>query len=493
MDRSVPTADGVVPVVLEVLFWIFEQTAPELVIEIENGGLRESLILLICEYAALRGKAQESKHLPYIGREPNDSPIEYTRIDVDDLLNALPTERSSPASTFLEIFDSIYADIEEALQAVDSIPWGDEDIEDCWKRWPHPQSTGLLFDHHYYYVEAKRLRDPFADSTAPLELAKRWLTSTLEDMDNGRHSHFWSTVDPSVLGEWFCTTSPYIAKIVEDSGLMSAFHDAATSYVGSMRDIEHRWHRLSGPLRALISARTASADDAIAIIASAIDIHAHQKDQRMSIARQVYAMFCRRLNPQRTAQSCNLFRSPASNSLIERVRQDSASWKTCYLVDTEALPSPFEERIAARQCLVVRLPETWLQLTNELTADTGLDSLFSRMSTGGQSLASLIVNRSFWAPYEQLWPLMRAFRNEVPVVYVFDAVSILALYQLNHFVDLKRIANTPFRHWPSITLDTGDWRYASQSYTSALLDETQVKPSILTTVVNLTTHARAAS
>ncbi|WP_207005682.1 hypothetical protein [Trinickia mobilis] len=483
MDRSLFSREGIVTVVPEVIVWMMKESSPELFREIDGRDLRESLVSLLDEYAALRMKAQQRFFLPaaHSTRESDCEAQRLVRITYDDLLNALSTSAVSPE--FRHVFASILPDVEEKLELIDAIPWGDEEIEDspAWN-----VDTTPLFDHYSRHRKAEQLRDPIANSTEPLELAKIWLKSTLEAMDDGRHPYFWSTVYTSVLGEWFQTTSPSLAKSVEAAGLIPAFYDAAGSYVATMRDIERRWHRLSEPLCKLVSNRTGSADEAIEIIASMLDINARQETERIAIARQVYDMFCRRLNPERTAKSCKLFASPASNPLIEMIRQDPASWETCYLVDTSALPMPFAERVTERQCLVVRLPEARLQLLNELADDTGLTGVFSKMSDGSQRRFNLTVNHAFWAPREQLWHAIFRFRNEVPVLYLFADICILARYHFNHFVDLRRVADVPYRNWDSATLDDGEWRYAARHYQSELPDGTQVKPAILTTVTDLT-------
>ncbi|MGU7778577.1 hypothetical protein [Burkholderia sp. PU8-34] len=484
MDRSLSSSEGIVSVVPEVIVWMMKNTSPELIREIEGSDLRESLASLLDEYAALRMRAQQIL-LPaaHSTCESDSEAQRLVRITYDDLLNALSTSAVSPE--FRHAFTSILPDVEEKLEMVDAIPWGDEEIEDS-PAWD--VETPPLFDHYSRHGEAEQLRDPFANSTEPLELARIWLRSTLDAMDDGYHHLFWSTVYTSVLGEWFQTTSPSLAKSVEAAALVHAFYDAATSYVKTMRDIERRWHRLSEPLRELVSRRTADVDEAIEIIASMLDIHAHQETERIAIARQVYDMFCRRLNPKRMSQSCTLFRATASNALLDGIRQDSASWETGYVVDAAALPQPFAERVTARDCIVVCLPEARLRLLDELARGEGLTGVFSKMGNGSQRRFNLTVNHAFWSPREQLWPVMFRFRNEVPVLYLFADVCVLARYRFNHFVDLQRVADVPYRNWDSATLDDGDWRHAARHYVSELPDGTQVKPAILTTVTDLTTR-----
>ncbi|WP_207002696.1 hypothetical protein [Trinickia mobilis] len=494
MDQSLSTSEGLVSVVPQVVLWMLKETSPDVIAEIEESGLREPFISLLAEYAALRRTAQ--KRLAFSAYSNNEVELEAPlpfRITYDHLREALSLgDGDDVRPAFRNALSSILPIVQERLQMVDEISWGDEEMAGPWGDEfieQNDEHAEPLFDHFEAYQISEQLSAPLDNSNAPLELATIWFRSTLDSMDDGRHLHFWSTVYTSVLGEWLQLAAPFLAKSVETNGLIPAFYKAATSYVETMRDIERLWHRLSEPLRSLLSHCTVDAEEAVGIIASMLEFPEHEEAARELTARMVYAMFCRRLNPDRTTTTREPYQLLASNTVLQTIRHEAASLETCYLVDSSALPKPFEERITERQCIVVRLPEERLQLLDQLARDVGLTGLFSKMADGSQQRCNLTVNHAFWALQEQLWPMMFRFRNEVPVLYVFPEICVLVLYRFNHFVDLRRVADVPYRHWDSATLNDGEWRHAAKHYVSQLPDGTQVKPVILTKVADLTTRA----
>ncbi|MGF6757353.1 hypothetical protein [Paraburkholderia sp. GAS42] len=494
MDKSLFSSDGMVFVVPDVILWMMSKTSPDVMAKVECYGLRRELVSLLTDYAALRRGAQQTLFVPgtHCNGDTDEQALLRTRITFDDLLYALENEAGSRISaTFHHAFNAILPVVEETLQGIDEILWGDEEPVSLRKEGTHSDedtTRAPLFDHYEEYRIVVERGDAGGYCADTLNSAILWFEETLAAMDDGRHPGFWSTVYTSILGEMLQTDSPDFAECVQRDGLIPAFYEAAASYVSTMRNVERQWSRLSEPLRALLSAHTADDDEAVDIIASMLDPGGHDGTARDLKARYVYEMFCRRLNPERTTTTCELVLSATTNAVIDRIKRDVTSWQTCYLVDAPALPEPLATRITERQCIVVRLPEDRLRLLSELTRDTGLSHIISRMSDGSQSRVSLTVNHAFWAPKPQLWPLMFRFRKAIPVLYIFESCCALVQYRFNHFVDLRRIADVPGRHIPSATLNEDDWRHAAAHYVSTLPDGRQVKPAMMTRLEDLTTY-----
>jgi hypothetical protein len=489
MDKSLLSSDGMVSVVPSVVTWMMDQTSPELMTEVRKSGLQDAFSALLEEYSTLRRRTQQMLFVShsYDSNVTEEQALLLTRITFDDLMDALSAQgRSVVSAAFRKNFNSILPLVQEKLELIDEIPWGDEEpVGPCGNA---DTVRKPLFDHYRAYWYAVKRGDPSGYCDDLFYLATKWFWSTLERMDDGRHSHFWPTVYTSVLGEWIQTASPACAHFVERGGLISDFYGEATSYVSTMQDAELQWRRLSEPLRALLSTHTADDDEATHIIALMLDVSKRREDGRDATPRCVYEVFCRRLTADQISNTSELVQLSLSSEVIDAIRRDKASWEACYLVDSSALPKPFADRIVERQCIAVRLPQERLQLLDKLLLDRGVDSIFSRMSDGTQPRVHLTVNHAFWAPKQDLWPHMFRFREAIPVLYIFEETCALVQYRFNHFADLRRVADVPARHMAAATLDEGDWRYAAAYYVSTLADGRQVKPAILTTVEDLTTH-----
>jgi hypothetical protein len=490
MDFGLPS--GNVRVVPDTILWMLQKQSPELMARVGANSCTRTLLSWLAEYAFLRDEARRTLVARHSENEPGAGLNSEVPLGLEDFAVAL-SSISGPAITkeFRRHFASILWEVQDKEDALRTIEWGDADGSDMSRRaCLEHDGAGLFptsrFDHFAEHRHAQMLQDPFGDSREPLHLAKLWIAATLESMDDGRHVNFWSSVYTSVLGEWLQTTSPLIAEVIESNDLITDFYREAQTYVDKMRAVERRWHRLSYPLRGVIDQHAPSAQDATALIASMIDVGERGESARDEMATLTYRMFCRRLHPTRNTSKRELIGSGTDSKVIEFIRNNASSFENCYVIDSSSLPEPFAKRTSEQRCIAVRLPEIHLQLLDELARDDGLYSVFSKKDDGTACRLNLAVNHAFWMPEEQMWTRMFGFQQRIPVLYVFNDVCLFAQYQFNHYADLRRIADVPYRNRPEATLSDGDWGYAAKSFTSSLKDGTQVRPEILEKVVDLT-------
>jgi hypothetical protein len=86
---------------------------------------------------------------------------------------------------------------------------------------------------------------------------------------------------------------------------------------------------------------------------------------------------------------------------------------------------------------------------------------------------------AFWCQYEQLWPVVFAFRRSIPVVYLFERSLVVCQYPFCHFCDLRYIADFSPKHYPTVTVDEdGTISYDGPSGWN------RYRPSLLTDVLN---------
>ncbi|TDY21967.1 hypothetical protein B0G81_2214 [Paraburkholderia sp. BL6665CI2N2] len=484
-DESLPTGSS--PVVPEVIIWMMEQTNQALMLTLNDGDLRPVLSELIADYGKLRRHALSFQ--AFRGRSVIVQPSGYSefpvRIIFDDLEAALDIRDAPVGATFKSIFSSIIPGVRRRLEEMDTIEWGDHE--------PIPAANDdvaaeavCIHQTEYEFFRAAMVEPYLGDD--PVETVVDFMMQGLVDEDFGRHTDYWLTVDISVLMRCAELDLPIdMARVAED-GRMEELKAVLLQELDVMRETEQGWRELGAPLRSLL-ATSAGPRETMRIIKTLLEAH-DSTSSRSNNHIGVYWMFCRRLGPT-FDNAPSLLPLPLDNAPhIDSIRHDIAATETCYLVDTADLFGSPYVYTSNKHCLVIRLPEPWLQLQDTLSANMGIQRIVSQSPGGSEFRLNLTPNRAFWAPEEKLLPYLYRFARRLPVVYVFESCCLLANYKFNRFVDLQKVIDTPLRHLPGATIEEGEWRYHARDYLTALPDGTLLKPVILSEVRDLTSNVK---
>jgi hypothetical protein len=474
LDQSIPF--GIYPVVPEVMAWIIENENPELSAALTANGLWEQFTAVLVEYGLLRTFAEkfvvDDTYDPY-----GWNPFKF-RVMYNHLVDALNSQDTPVSQAFIELFDSASEVIADAVDAIDTVYW-DDTITPSPLREPAPVPA---FDH-YETEWTSRLSGyrptPGRDNLA---VAMAWFIDQTSTLDDGRHHNFWQTLDVATVLEWFQRDCSEIATALILENRMEAFRAAAERFVETQRQIEPDWQYLGWYLRAMLF-RYAGRTKAVEIIRK-VTFAFTKDDQPTPSATDVYAMFCRRLGYRSAGEGTLSCETALSSDSVETIRRDPEADETCYLINRSSLPETLRFHSGERYCLAVRMSEERLPFRDKLKKDNGLDYFFSTYDGKGFR-AHLTPNGAFWMDCDTLAPLLRNFRFELPVAYVFDNVVILVVYNYNAFADLPAALSTPARYVPEVQISDGEWTYAATSYTVCLSDGRQLKPSILERVRNL--------
>jgi len=464
LDESLPTGNYLVTP--NVIAWILSQVRPDLSRQLEQTGSQHQFMQLLGDYGNLRPFAMSLQD-KYLVVEPLalvEYPAPPIRIFYDSLLLALESPEAPVTPLFREVFSSIGPEVEERLEQMDAIEWGEPDVIE------HPDDhTAVAFDHrgeHAPIAGTSRQLDG-----SPANRALQWVIGSLLSMDDGSHHEFWATVDAGVAAGWVSEHRPELASGIATQEQSTQLHAAVARYVSRQRQIEQHWLRLGYRLRWLIEFY-ADRDLAAGIMETTTAVPAVDSSE-------LYQMFCRRLAPRDRSTPANAFRCDTSSTGIDEIRRDPQAFTTCYLLARCALPASLRGHVTERECIAVRLSEDWLPLSHVLTEDYGLGHFYSCEKGSDNSRENLTPNKAIWALKNDLLSIVKKFRSEIPVVYVFEKTSILVRYRFNRFVDVATIEQTSARSVTSLTIEEGEWKYSAVPYTVALENGRQLKPSIL--------------
>ncbi|AMV48222.1 hypothetical protein [Paraburkholderia caribensis] len=464
LDESLPT--GNYPVVPSVIAWILSKVDPDLILQLEQSGSQHQFMQLLVDYGNLRPFAMSLQD-EYLVVEPLalvEYPAPPIRILYDSLLLALESPEAPVTPLFRQVFSSIGPEIEERLEQMDAIEWGEPDVIE------HPKDhTAVAFDHRGEHAPIARTSRQLDGS--PANHALQSVIDSLLSMDDGSHHEFWATVDADVAAGWVSEHRPELASGSATQEQSTQLHAAVARYVNRQRQIEQHWLRLGYRLRWLIE-RYADRDVAVGIMATTT------MDSEVD-ASELYDMFCRRLAPRDRSIPANAFQCDSSSAAIDEIRYDPQSSTTYYPLSRSALPASLQDQVTERECIAVRLPEEWLTVPHVLTEDYGLGHFYSCEKGAHNSRENLTPNKAIWTTKSDLLSIVKKFRSEIPVVYVFEKTSILVRYRFNRFVDVATIEQTSARSVTSLTIEEGEWKYGAAPYTVALENGRQLKPSIL--------------
>lgn len=464
LDESLPTGNYLVTP--NVIAWILSKVRPDLSRQLEQTGSQHQFMQLLGDYGNLRPFAMSLQD-KYLVVEPLalvEYPAPPIRIFYDSLLLALESPEAPVTPLFREVFSSIGPEVEERLEQMDAIEWGEPDVIE------HPDDhTAEAFDHrgeHAPIAGTSRQLDG-----SPANPVLQWVTDSLLSMDDGSHHEFWATVDADVAAGWVSEHRPDLASGLGTQEKSTQLRTAIAGFVSHQRQLEQHWIRLGCRLRWLIEFY-ADRDVAAGIMETTIA----GSDFDTS---QLYDMFCRRLAPRDRSISANAFQCDTSSAAIDEIRRDPQSFTTCYMLARCALPTSLQDQAAERECIAVRLPEDWLTVSHVLAEDHGLGHFYSCEKGSHNSRENLTPNKAIWTTKSDLLSIVKKFRSEIPIVYVFAETSILVRYRFNRFVDVTTVEQTAARWVTSLTIDDGEWKYGAAAYTVTLENGRQLKPSIL--------------
>ncbi|AMV47839.1 hypothetical protein [Paraburkholderia caribensis] len=476
LDNSIPY--GNYPVVPEVVTWIVENENPELARVLTTAQLWDRFSGLLVEYGQLRKFAEqfvtdEDYYDPYGWNPP---PM---RVEFHHLKHAIDLHDAPVSQLFVELFHTASEQIVEALGNVDAVYW-DGTIPPSPLRQPAPTP---VFDH--YETEWTSRLSGYRPSSGRdnLAVALSWFIDQTSFLDDGRHDNFWETVDVTTVLDWFRRDLPSIATSLTTENRMDALRTAAQRYVDAQRQIEPDWRHLGWYLRALL-VRYADMQTALKIIGTVTSAFATSDSPSPPVV-DVYTMFCRRLGdaaPGEDAPSCE---TALSSEVIELIRRDEESDRTCYLVNRSSLPETLRSHTGEQFCLAVRVPEERLPFSDKLKKDRGLDYFFSTYDKKVYR-EHLTLRHGFWTDRDVLHPLLRHFRFELPITYIFDKIVLLVVYRYNCFADVPAaLTRLPRKYVPTVELSEGEWTYGAADHTERLPDGRQLKPLMLGCVRDL--------
>jgi hypothetical protein len=323
---------------------------------------------------------------------------------------------------------------------------------------------------------------------APLASALVHVRRQLLASDDGTPRDLWQQVYTSVLGGWLEDDLPELAAGVLGAGQVVEFYEEAARYLGSMREVERIWNSLSPHVRSLLRCQT-TVESAVSIIESVVRADGTPEDEISARTSRIWEMVKRRglrHRRHRTQHYNKALVSHGTSAVIERIRSDAHTRKTCFVVGRQDVPAPLRSMTNERQCLAIRLPEQRLQVVDDLVSSDGVTCFFSENREAEHVVRlELQVNPAFWCKYDQLWSFLFRFRRTIPVLYVFDTQCILVIYPFSHFSNLKEIANVRHKNRYSVSIREGPWIFGAENYTSKLPDGTQLKPVMVQQVVDI--------
>lgn len=334
---------------------------------------------------------------------------------------------------------------------------------------------------HSYHIESEldELMQPLkAKQLAPYLLtALRHARKELITCDDGTDHEFWNQTYPKVVGDWLEIDLPDIAASIQSAGAVSEYVHDFWSFLRLMREVERVWTGVSHPVRALL-VRCADKQKALEIVRAIVCAHDTGEPDIPYFASLVWNMIRRR-------ETCNRQRATkaalyaGTNEYIDRIRATPDSYESCFVTDTHILPADISATIEEKTALVVRLPEPWLRDVDQLTQDIGPRLFIAEYENPNKRRGALAMSIAFWCKYNQLWPVLLAFRRAIPVVYVFNEVCVVCQYPFHHFSDLRDIDDLSPEHYPTNTVAAdgtySDWRAREWVH---------VRPSVLKTVVD---------
>jgi hypothetical protein len=280
--------------------------------------------------------------------------------------------------------------------------------------------------------------------TTALAHAARQLTLC----DYVAYGTFWDKVYTSAICDWLEQDAPDVAAEIVEKGLSSMYVAAVTDFRSTMTSVEDMWRALSHPVRVLLL-QVKEENEALNLLRNFSEKFAKSEPEASTYATLPWEMVKRRNCP---AEYSRVYKSAATNALVEAVRSAPANEATCHLVDVASLPDVFRILADEKQALVVRLPDSWPEDLGALARYDGLSAFFREDTSNGQCISSLSISQAFCCDHDALWPLMFTWRRHVPVMYVFAEQCVLVLHVFKHFVDLRHVGSTPARHWPTVSI-----------------------------------------
>ena len=340
-------------------------------------------------------------------------------------------------------------------------------------------------NHVAFELTATRISQLASLPTTALTHASRQLTQS----DNVAYGSYWDKVYTSVICDWLEQDAPDIATEIVEKGLSSVYVAVVYDYLSTMTSVEVMWQELSHPFRALLL-QAKTEDEAIRVLRNFVG-NFEKTELETSIKSVLLWEMVKRRNC--ASESFRVHTSNSANTLIETVRSAPENYANCYLVDISSLPDDFRILTDEHQALVLRLPESWLSDLDALELYNGLEAFFREDNSSGQCWSSLRISSAFCCDHKSLWPQMFAWRRHVPVVYVLDEKCVFALHVFRHFADLRRVRDTPARHWPTNYTTAKDTGNVSSAYVAVdNAARSNLPPAILANITDLRT-ARGAT
>ncbi|MFM0031767.1 hypothetical protein PQR70_36720 [Paraburkholderia madseniana] len=331
----------------------------------------------------------------------------------------------------------------------------------------------------------------FSSDGTPISDALMHVENVLTAMDDGRRVDFWANVYTQKLGEWLEQDLPEIAfqlATETDSGM---FFGRTLDYVREMQSVESHWHRLGEVLRAILLGPLCTPGQVYELIPrfleAGVEPYMDEEEYDAVHIERLWQMMLLRKNAPVCDGRAVTFACDESSDAVDSIREDSRNHSTAYLIDATALPERLVRMVGERQCLALTVPEERLELIEHLSAQHYV-ARFEFESADKMGITHhLAVNHSFWCPYDDLWPLLFAFREHIPILYIFEETCLLVTYRFRHFVTLRGLDDLTRHTMPCYDADTETHDGQLPSYICRLADGTTIRPKIIEQIQDVRT------
>jgi hypothetical protein len=465
-----------------VLMWLLERQSPALMDALRTESLidkfQQTLDRLSRLRTAIMDKEEEDSYDPF--------PIYgiILRPGVASMLELLDTEPE-----FCR--DSGYLPLVEAARAAqqasrDFVPF----CASCHNTPLHAIAAGISECRHDTDVSRPLQTLPyFRSDGTPLAAALMRVEDLLATMDDGRYDYFWFDVYTQKLGEWVEEDLPELAGQLATEADASAFFKQSLDYVREMQSVERHWNRLGERLRSILTGPLCTPLQAREVIPRFLEagVEPHMDDEAYDAAHveRLWLMMLTRKDALICDERAVAFACTESSDLVDSIRKNPQNYNTAYLVDATALPEQLASLAGERQCLALTVPEQRRELIEQLSAQYPVNRFGVEGINGVGATHHLAVNDSFWCHYDDLWSYLFAFRERIPVLYIFENTCLLVTYRFQHFIDLRELSDMT-RHtmtWHSADSETDDGRLPS--YICRLADGTTIRPKAIDQIADV--------
>jgi hypothetical protein len=310
---------------------------------------------------------------------------------------------------------------------------------------------------------------------ASMRHARRELLSC----DNGTDPAFWQKTYPEVVTKWLELDLPETAAQIQREDAVRDYVNDVTQFREQMMNVERLWTGVSHPVRALLL-RCADEQKALNIVAAIVRAGKTEERDVCYCASLVWSMIKRR-ETYTGERVTKVDQCTDRNEYIDGIRASDTANDICFVTATNSLPANMKAVIEETDVLVVRMPEAGLHDIDLLSKPLELRPFFSRDIDTKKFRRELTMTNALWCEYEQLWPIVFAFRRHIPVVYTFRDICVVCQYPFDHFSDLRYVGDLHPRHYPTTDVASDG---TCEGYGPAKRGRIRIRPVVIKSVVD---------